>query len=131
MSSFAYDVFISYSSKDAAWVRAELLPQLESHGLRVCIDFRDFVIGAPSVEEMQRAVLTSRHTLLVLSPNYIASAWTNFERLMTQTLDPDNRARRIIPLLHAPCDVPISIGYLNRIDFSAGQDWNRLVGALR
>lgn len=71
MSSFAYDVFISYSSKDAAWVRGELLRQLEGRGLRVCIDERDFIIGAPSVEEMQRAVLTSCRTLLVLSPDYL------------------------------------------------------------
>lgn len=131
MSSFAYDVFISYSSKDAAWVRGDLLSQLEGRGLRVCIDYRDFIIGAPSVEEMQRAVLTSRRTLLVLSPHYLASAWTNFERLMTHTLDPDNRARRIIPLLHAPCDPPISISYLTRIDFTADQDWDRLDAALR
>lgn len=50
---------------------------------------------------------------------------------MTQTLDPDNRARPIIPLLHAPCDPPISISYLNRIDFTVDQDWDRLDAALR
>ena len=56
---YAYDVFISYSSKDRAWVRGELLTRLEAAGLKVCIDFRDFEPGAPSVTEMERAVLTS------------------------------------------------------------------------
>lgn len=131
MSSFAYDVFISYSSKDATWVRAELLPQLEGHDLRVCIDFRDFRIGAPSVREMERAVTTSRRTLLVLTQDYLDSAWAEFELLMLQTLDPANREFRLIPLRRVAVPLPLSIKYLNYIDFTVDQDWNRLAGALR
>jgi hypothetical protein len=40
-----YDVFISYSHADRAWVWNELLPRLERAGLRVCIDDRNFEIG--------------------------------------------------------------------------------------
>jgi hypothetical protein len=40
-------------------VRGELLKRLEASSLRVCIDYRDFQPGAPSVAEMERAVLTS------------------------------------------------------------------------
>jgi len=41
-AEYAYDVFISYSHKDEAWVTQTLLPRLEAAGLRVCIDYRDF-----------------------------------------------------------------------------------------
>jgi hypothetical protein len=34
-TKFDYDVFISYSSQDKAWVRGELLKRLEDSGLRV------------------------------------------------------------------------------------------------
>ena len=132
--SFDYDVFISYSHADRAWVRGELLKRLEASGLRVCIDYRDFQPGAPSVTEMERAVLTSRKTVLVLTPAYVASAWTEFETLMLQTLDPAARQRRIIPLLKARVELPLRIRYLNYLDFSDPQDealaWTRLLDAL-
>lgn len=125
-----YDVFISYSSRDATWVRGELLPRLERHGLRVCIDYRDFEIGVPSVEEMQRAVQRSQHTLLVLTPNYVNSAWTKFETLMLQTLDPANRKRRLIPLLKTACDLPLRLQPFTHVDFRDEPQWTRLLNTL-
>ncbi len=122
-TKFAYDVFISYSSKDKDWVRGELLKRLEAAGLRVCIDSRDFQPGAPSVKEMERAVVTSRKTLLILTPDYLASAWAEFEELMLATLDPANRRRRLIPLLKAKCDLPLHINYLTYVNFVDPEDW--------
>jgi Tfp pilus assembly protein PilF len=114
----AYDVFVSYSSKNADWVRGPLLQWLEAQGYTVCIDFRDFVAGAASVVEMERAVLTSRHTLLVLTPEYVASAWTEFEYTLVQTLARGFRDRRLIPLLKAPCERPLRIKALTHVDFT-------------
>ena len=48
---YRYDVFISYSHVDKAWVNGELLPRLEEAGLKVCIDQRDF---RPGSAERQR-----------------------------------------------------------------------------
>jgi hypothetical protein len=111
-----------------------LLPRLTSHGLSVCIDTECFDLGAPSVTEMERAILTSRKTVLVLTPAYVTSDWTDFERLMLQTLDPVNRQRRLIPLLLAACSLPLSIGFLTYVSFTdpAQQDraWERLLRAL-
>lgn len=129
-----YDVFISYSAKDAAWVRGPLLQQLESHSLHVCLDVRDFRPGVARVEEMERAILTSRYTLIILTPHYLSSGWTRFERLMHQTLDADMSTYRLIPVLKTPCTLPISIGYLTYVDFTDPQQvrvaWNRLLTAL-
>ncbi|MBI5304790.1 MAG: CHAT domain-containing protein, partial [Chloroflexi bacterium] len=135
VTQFDYDVFISYSSKDAEWVRGDLLKWLEAHGLRVCIDFRDFRVGAVGVTEMERAVRTSRKTVLVLTPNYLASDWTAFENLMLQTLDPINRELRLIPLLKENCKLPPRIGMLTYVGFVAPHDWNfawqRLLDAIK
>ena len=103
---YRYDVFISYSHADSEWVTRALLPRLEEAGLKVCIDHRDFRPGAPSVMEMERAVVTSRKTVLVLTPAYLDSAWAEFEALMLATLDPANRQLRLIPLLKERCEPP-------------------------
>ncbi len=121
---FEYDVFISYSSKDKQWVRGDLLPALEKHGLRVIIDFRDFRPGAPSVKEIERAVLTSRKTLLILTPDYLASHWTEFENLLLQTLEPANQNLRLIPLLKEKCDLPLRLRMLTYVNFVDPDDWD-------
>jgi len=128
--AFAYDVFISYSHIDSAWVHGKLLPRLEAAGLRVCIDDRDFRLGAPSVTEMERAVRASRQTLLVLTPAYLGSDWTAFENLMLQTDDPLNRRLTLIPLLKETCDIPARLGIFTYADFTKGEDWQRLLAAL-
>lgn len=130
----AYDVFISHSHRDKAWVREALLPRLESAGLKVCIDYRDFRIGAPIIKEMERAVLTSRHTLLVLTATYLTSAWAEFENLMLQTLDPANQQFRLIPLIIEQVELPLRIRGLNCVDLTETDDqsfsWQRLLDAL-
>ena len=110
-------MFISYSHKDADWVRGWLLPRLEDTGLKVCIDFRDFEIGAPSVINMERAVERSRRTLLVLTPNWVESEWANFELLMLQTQDPVGRGRRMLPLMLEDCELPRRLAIFTFADF--------------
>lgn len=135
---FRYDVFISYSSQDKEWVRRGLLPRLEKAGLKACIDYRDFTRGAPSISECERGVVESRKVLLVLTPAYIASGWTEIENIMTQTLDPANRGLRMLPLLKAPCQKPLRFGALTHIDFTEEADddaqhtlgWRQLMVAL-
>lgn len=131
---FDYDVFISYSSRDKTWVRGELLKRIEDAGLRAFIDYRDFTRGAPSIKECERGVKECRKTLLILTPNYIASGWGEIENIMVQTLDPANRELRLIPLLKTACEKPLRIGALTHIDFTDGADidlaWRQLLTAL-
>ncbi|MGK7909936.1 MAG: TIR domain-containing protein [Synechococcus sp.] len=117
-NTYDYDVFISYSSADKKWVRGELLTRLRKAGLRVCIDYEDFRPGAPAIKEMERAAMTSRKTLLVLTPNYLKSGWTEFERYLLQTQDPTNTELRLLPVLKEACDLPPSISYLSHVNFT-------------
>jgi tetratricopeptide (TPR) repeat protein len=132
--TYEHDVFISYSSKDKEWVRGELLSRIEAAGLRAFIDFRDFTRGAPSIKEMERGVVSSRKTLLVLTPNYVGSEWGDLENIMVQTLDPANRGLRMLPLLRKECETPLRIGALTHVDFTETADeslaWRQLLTAL-
>jgi CheY-like chemotaxis protein len=133
-NKYIYDVFISYSHQNKNWVHTVLLRRLEKASLKVFIDFRDFKAGAPSLKEMERGVIKSRKTLIVLTPEYVKSGWTEFEMLMTQTLSPANRDLRIIPVLKKKCSLPVSIRYMNYVDLSNQRnnesEWLRLMGAL-
>ncbi|MCS7010256.1 MAG: toll/interleukin-1 receptor domain-containing protein [Anaerolineales bacterium] len=115
---YAFDVFISYSHKDKEWVHKVLLPTLETNGIRVCIDIRDFLPGKPSLLNMQEASHNSRHTLLVLTPNWLESEWTLYESLLARTDDPAGFQRRTIPLMLQRCDPPPFLAMLTWVDFT-------------
>ncbi|MBI4659657.1 MAG: toll/interleukin-1 receptor domain-containing protein [Verrucomicrobia bacterium] len=134
---YEFDVFISYSSRDKAWVRGKLLPRLETAGLKVCIDFRDFQAGRNALLNMQDAVRRSRRSLLVISKDWFASEWTMFEGLLGRQGKPSGRESRTIPLLFRPCDFPEDadfIAALTHIDFTEGADfdiaWRQLLTAV-
>jgi TIR domain-containing protein len=112
-----YDVFISYSHKDEEWVVSTLLPRLENAGLKVCIDYRDFDVGTPSIVNMENAVETSRHTVTVLTPNWINSEWSDFESILTGTSDPAGRRRKLVPIMLINCEPPKRISMLTWVDF--------------
>jgi len=87
---FDYDVFISYSHRDEDWVHNQLLPRLKQarvgrRKMRVCIDTECFRPGAALLTEIERALLASRKTVLVLTPDYLKSEWTQFENILLQT----------------------------------------------
>jgi hypothetical protein len=134
-TDYQYDVFISYSHTDQGWVHGWLLLRLEAAGLRVCIDFHDFDVGVPSLINMERAVDSSRRTLLVLTPAWVESEWTEFEALLTQTTDPAGRRRRLLPLLLRPCQPSPRIAMLTYADFTQEGEWEaqlqRVVAAVR
>jgi hypothetical protein len=110
-------IFISYSSKDREWVSNWLLPKLEDAGLEVCIDYRDFKIGRSSLINMEEAVDWCDKILLVLTPNWIESEWTNFEALMVQTEDPIGLRGRLLPLMLKQCELPRRLGIFTYANF--------------
>ena len=117
-SSFVYDVFISYSHADEQWVEKTLLKTLEDAGLRVCIDFRDFLGGRAAILNMQDAVRQSRHTVLVVTQAWIDSQWTLFETLLTHAKDPAGLTQRTIPLRLQSVELPDFISMLTWVDFT-------------
>jgi hypothetical protein len=124
-----YDVFISYSHEDSVWVRGRLVRLLEESGFRVAVDFRDFRAGAAGVEEMQRCVVQSKRTVAVLSPQYVLSEWSKFENIMAQVLDPGAIQRKLIPVLHEDCEIPLRLKILHYRDLrsESSAEWDLLV----
>ncbi|KAM6963459.1 uncharacterized protein LKV04_019530 [Tautogolabrus adspersus] len=81
---FQYDAFVSYSSKDEAWVMGQLIPHLErpavgAKGLRLCLHHRDFRPGASVIENIEAAIYSSRHTICVVTRHFLQSEWCSVE----------------------------------------------------
>ena len=126
------DVFISYSHLDRPWVADVLEPWLTAHSFSYLIDHRDFVAGALGINEMQRCVIESRRTMLVLTPDYVASDWSTLENAMAQSLDPAAITRRLVPVMHKTCTLPLRLSIIHHRDLrnDDADQWNRLVDDL-
>ena len=116
-------VFISYCSKDREWVRDYLLKNLEENGIQGHIDFRDFEIGKPSILCMEEAVETCDRTILVYTPDWVDSEFTNFEAILLQTESPLNRNKKILPILLKKCEIPKRLRIFNYADVTDKDEW--------
>ncbi|KAL4235556.1 Toll-like receptor [Mactra antiquata] len=96
-----WDVFISYKSttSDESFVVETLFPKLEKElGFKVNVHFRDFVAGETISNNIISAVQGSRRTILIISPAYVTSEFTQFEYQVAQQ-EMLKRKHRIIPIL--------------------------------
>ncbi len=109
--NFKFDVFISYrrAEPDVTWVRKTLVPRLEAAGFSVLIDYREFRPGAMIVKEMERAVVQSRYTVGVLSPNYLTSSFVELERILAEQIGLEQSQQRFLGLMLANCVPPLSV----------------------
>lgn len=99
------DFFISYNSADQGW--AEWIGwQLEKAGYTVVVQAWDFRPGSNFVMEMDRAAGDAKRTLVVLSPRFVASRFTQPEWAAAFAKDPTGTHRTIVPVLIAETEIP-------------------------
>jgi len=129
-SEYLYDVFISYSQPERQWVEEWLVPRLEQAGLRVAVDYLDFTVGMPRIDNIERAVVHSRRTIVVMTPDWLESEWNAFEALLLRTTDPAARQRKLLPVLLIPCEPPDVIAALETVDLTVERHWEKQLGRL-
>ncbi|XP_056100207.1 toll-like receptor 1 [Rhinichthys klamathensis goyatoka] len=80
MKELHFHAFVSYSQRNAEWVKAQFLPKLEGEcGLRVCHHERDFIPGKTIVQNILRCIEQSRKCVFVLSSHFVQSEWCHYE----------------------------------------------------
>ena len=101
-----YDAFISYSSDDNAFIVRELMPRLEEPGhnrpaYQLCVHFRDFPVGACIANTILAAINRSKRVIVILSNNFLNSAWCHYEfQAAHYQLIEEKKSRIIMVLLH-------------------------------
>jgi formylglycine-generating enzyme required for sulfatase activity len=124
-----HDLFISYADADRSWVEDYLLKSLKAAGVNVHTR-ADFVLGVPSLVQFEQAVKTSRYTLLVLSPAYLAEQMNAFVDLLAQSYGVETRTWPVIPLILKPAELPPRLTQLESLDATDPADWQQVVTRL-
>jgi len=132
----ADSIFLSYAHAQSDWVFERLLPALRGGGAQVIVDRERFAAGRAVVGQMDEWQDAAAKTLLVLSPEYLASACCQHEMRRAIARDPDFRDGRVIPLRRVACPLPPEIVaggplHIDLTDDGASQvaQWERLLQA--
>lgn len=98
------DFFISYTKEDRNW--AEWIAWvLEDAGYKVKIQRWDFRPGMDFVEEMEGGIKEAKHTLAILSPQYINSTYATAEWRAAWAEDVNGKQRKLIPIKVEKCNI--------------------------
>src|SRR6188508_913511 len=93
---FAFDVFLSHSSKDKAVVRP-LAERLRKDGVRVWFDAWDIKPGDSIPAKIEEGLEHSRVLVLCMSGNAFGPDWAQLESGVFRFRDPLNKERRFLP----------------------------------
>ncbi len=118
---FAYDVFLSHSSKDKPAVR-ELAERLKADGLRVWFDEWEIKPGDLIGLKIEQGLEQSRTLILVMSANAFASDWVTLERHTALFRDPTNARRSFIPLRLDDAEIKESLKQFAYLDWQQQSD---------
>ncbi|XP_026314076.1 protein toll-like [Hyposmocoma kahamanoa] len=94
-----YDAFISFTHEDEKFVIENLLPELEKT-YKICVHFRDWIVGDMILTQITRSVESSRRTIVVLSKKFVKSLWGMLEfRTAHITALSEGRVRVIVVII--------------------------------
>ncbi len=105
-TTFKYDVFLSYSSKDKPRV-TRLAERLRAAGFNVWFDHWSVRPGEDITISIEKGLQDSRVQILCFSPFALESDWVSTEWRTVLARDPSNRTDRFVPLLLTRCELPI------------------------
>ena len=136
------DAFICYNSNDSAWVCNDLLKHLENRQVSTVIHQRDFLPGSILEDIIRESIAKCRYTVLVLSPDFLASNWCLLEMHLARAHVSSHVGGGIVAIilrefplsqLTRTLEDILSKSYLKWTDSPQGQllFWDKLVTKLR
>ncbi|HMT93142.1 caspase family protein [uncultured Thiothrix sp.] len=120
---YPFDAFISYlnQGRDYDWVLDELVPLLESSGLKLTDSHAMPIAGATRISNMEAGFRISRRILLVMSDNYLQDNSAMFENVLFQDMGIHEGSWRVIPVYWENLDknqIPARLKMLSGIDLT-------------
>ncbi len=99
------DFFISYNRKDKNWAEWIAIALTKAE-FTVAIQSWDFRAGSNFVLQMHESTIECNRTIAVLSPDWLASVFTQPEWAAAFALDPTGASRKLIPVRVKACEPP-------------------------
>ena len=125
-------IFISYSHRNVDWVHNRLQPVLEAAGVQPIVDRDRFVGGPPVIGQMDGAQDDADKSLLVLTPEYLASDFCRHEMDRALAKNQTMNDSHAVPLVRTDILLPQAIEPLLRVDLTNENNedaWNLLMRA--
>ncbi|GIH01602.1 FxSxx-COOH system tetratricopeptide repeat protein [Plantactinospora mayteni] len=126
------DFFVSYASVNRAWAEW-IAAQVEQAGYSTVLQAWDFRPGVDFAHEMQRAMVSARRTIAVLSPAYLVSEFGEAEWRAAFVRDPTGERGLLLPVrvqLCKPLGLLASRVYVDLVDVDAVGARKRLLAAV-
>ncbi|CAG2215754.1 unnamed protein product [Mytilus edulis] len=76
---FDFDAFVVYCDSDRQWVHRDLIKRLEDKGLKICFHHRDFEVGEPIINNIEKFMNKSWKIIVVMSNDFAKSEWCQWE----------------------------------------------------
>jgi hypothetical protein len=129
------DIFISYSHRQSDWVHKQLVPILRASQVTVAIDVEISTPGDPVPQQMGAAISDASIILLVLTDDYLASQYCQFE--MKSALERRKRgdSLKVIGILRGDCNLPAPYSgfdsdlFVDLRDATVDSAWQALIRA--
>ncbi len=134
---FVYDAYLSYADQepDAEWVWETLVPRLRAANLRIAVAHDVEKPAIARVINIERAVQESKFTVLLISPAYLQDGLAEFTNIIAQTLNIDERAYRLLPVVIQTVPLPPRLAIYERLDLTrptrAEREMQRLIRTLQ
>ena len=113
----SYDLFLSYSRQDRD-LAERLAGDLKARGFAIWWDSWEMEIGDSLPRRIEEAVSRSARFGIILSPAAVASPWVRAELDLALTMEIEG-GLTILPILHRPCELPLSLRGKVWADFTA------------
>lgn len=107
VTSGSYDLFLSYSRRDRD-LAERLAGDLKARGFKVWWDSWEMEAGDSLPRRIEEAVSRSACFGILLSPDAVASRWVRAELDLALTMEIEG-GLKILPILHRPCELPLSL----------------------
>lgn len=110
-------VFISHSSKDKKFVRT-LKDCLIENSIETWLDEDQLDLGDSLINKLEKALDTSSHLVIILSPASIESDWVKYELKKAIENQRTGLIQKIIPIKYRECKIPEELNNLLYADLS-------------
>lgn len=128
VQGFSYDAYLCFAQANGERIERDFIKPWRDTGLRIATFYDIPREGDPVVEEIERAVVASRYTVVFMSPDYFSERISKFADSLAQYMNIEKGGRRFKIALLEPMprtDIPWRFRSQTMFDFTISWRFDR------